>query len=94
MICLGEKCLEKGNDYVEKNIRQVYLECAEKSHNFILTSLLTQLEESIQAQLEEHHHNSIPCYFDGLEDGCGTCIRNKGIKDSVSLIQQYKQQIK
>ena len=35
---------------------------------------------------EIHTHNSIPGYFDGLDEGCSVCIKNKAIDDFTAFL--------
>ena len=45
----------------------------------------------MKPKLELHTHNSIPCYFDGLDEGCSICIRNQAIEDYEAWLPSLKE---
>ena len=38
-------------------------------------------------RMVECRHNSIPCYFDGEDEGCSVCIRNRAISEMDTYLE-------
>ena len=67
------KVINKWLDNFIKDGRTVY---TDKLAQAIRAEIKRQLDDEVQIC----SHNSIPCYYDGADEGCFTCMKNQAIK--------------
>lgn len=82
---------EEMRDIISENPPSIAEDSGQPEYNLgetdkVIAKILSLIRKRLPKE-ELHSHNSIPNYYDGLEDGCRLCVKNQRLKKVREILE-------